>query len=86
MCVPRGIRLNDTFGHAIGDDVPREVASRLGDSVRTYGAVSRYGGEEFLIALNGWRTQMGANRAENIPLAIGERPVVTAPLVRLRFP
>jgi diguanylate cyclase (GGDEF)-like protein len=69
--------VNDTFGRATGDDVLREVASRLGGSVRTYDAVSRYG-EEFLIVLNGCRTQMGANRAENIRLAIGERPVVTA--------
>jgi diguanylate cyclase (GGDEF)-like protein len=46
-------KVNDTFGHATGDDVLREVASRLGGSVRTYDAVSRYR-EEFLIVLNGW--------------------------------
>ena len=63
-------KVNDTFGRATGDDVLREVASRLGGSVRTYDAVSRYG-EEFLIVLNGCRTQMGANRAENIRLARG---------------
>jgi two-component system cell cycle response regulator len=70
--------VNDTFGHATGDEVLREVASRLGDSVRSYDAVSRYGGEEFLIVLSGCHTQMGARRAENIRQAIGERPVVTA--------
>ena len=70
--------MNDTYGHAAGDEVLREIACRLRDSVRTYDAVSRYGGEEFLIVLNGCRTQMGANRAENIRHAIEEPPVETA--------
>jgi diguanylate cyclase (GGDEF)-like protein len=43
--------VNDTFGHIAGDDVLREVASRLTDSVRPYDAVSRYGGEEFLLVM-----------------------------------
>ena len=40
-------KVNGAFGQATSDDVLREVASRPGDSVRTYDAVSRYGGEEF---------------------------------------
>jgi diguanylate cyclase (GGDEF)-like protein len=71
-------KVNDTYGHGTGDEVLREVACRLGDSVRSYDAVSRYGGEEFLIVLNGCRTRMGANRAEAIRRAIHERPVETA--------
>jgi diguanylate cyclase (GGDEF)-like protein len=51
--------VNDTYGHAAGDEVLREIACRLRDSVRTYGAVSRYGGEELLIVLNvRWRLQL----------------------------
>ena len=46
--------------------------------MHTYDAVSRSGGEEFLIVLNGCRTQMGANRAENIRHAIEERQEETA--------
>lgn len=45
--------------------------------MRTYDAVSRYGGEEFLIVLNGCRTQMGAKRAENIRHAVEECAVTT---------
>jgi diguanylate cyclase (GGDEF)-like protein len=41
--------INDTFGHATGDEVLRRVANLLCDSVRTEDIVCRYGGEEFAI-------------------------------------
>jgi len=42
-------KINDTYGHQIGDAVLREVAARLQKVVRRYDVVGRYGGEEFLI-------------------------------------
>ncbi|MDZ4166157.1 MAG: GGDEF domain-containing protein [Coriobacteriia bacterium] len=42
-------KVNDTFGHAVGDSALRQVASILRDAVRTYDVVSRIGGEELLI-------------------------------------
>jgi diguanylate cyclase (GGDEF)-like protein len=44
-------KINDTFGHAAGDEIIRELAARLRDSVRQHDIVGRYGGEEFLIVL-----------------------------------
>jgi diguanylate cyclase (GGDEF)-like protein len=41
--------VNDRFGHARGDHVLREVALRLGRSVRSTDLVARVGGEEFAI-------------------------------------
>lgn len=41
--------INDTFGHAVGDDVLREVVSRSLVAMRPYDTFGRFGGEEFLV-------------------------------------
>jgi diguanylate cyclase (GGDEF)-like protein len=62
--------INDTYGHAIGDDVLRAVAQTLQNTVRRSDFVGRIGGEEFSVFLP--NTQMlGAKQlAENLRLAI----------------
>jgi len=58
--------VNDTLGHAAGDEVLRMVARELGAAVRPYDAVGRYGGEEFLIVAPECGTEDARVLAERI--------------------
>ena len=62
-------RINDEFGHQMGDDVLRLVAARLKSSVRD-GEIARYGGEEFAVILYNKSIQIGRLMAERIRAAI----------------
>lgn len=43
--------VNDSYGHAVGDSVLREVGALLNRKLRPQDTVARYGGEEFLVLL-----------------------------------
>ena len=60
--IDRFKRINDTFGHPVGDRVLREVAACLRESARRTDVIARYGGEEFAIIMEetGWKGAMQA--------------------------
>jgi diguanylate cyclase (GGDEF)-like protein/PAS domain S-box-containing protein len=59
-------RINDTHGHATGDEVIRRLAELLAAAVRSGDAVCRYGGEEFCIVLTGVESEAAARVAERL--------------------
>jgi len=56
--------INTSFGHNVGDAVLREIAERIGGSLRTYDHLGRFGGGEFLAILPGCNLQQATEIAE----------------------
>ena len=65
-------RYNDTYGHQAGDKVLKEVAGVLKDSVYKKDIVIRYGGEEFLILLNGVKKKAAEDICQKIHTKLKE--------------
>jgi diguanylate cyclase (GGDEF)-like protein len=67
--------INDTFGHLAGDGVLCEVAARLRTSTRTYDAVGRFGGDEFLVVVPGCGTAQALAQAERLREVVCAQPI-----------
>jgi diguanylate cyclase (GGDEF)-like protein len=76
-------RVNDTYGHAAGDQVLRAVAGALLESVRPMDLVARVGGEEFAIVLPNCASAFGETVAERIRRRVERMPVPVGPGLRL---
>jgi diguanylate cyclase (GGDEF)-like protein len=63
-------RINDTYGHDVGDRALKEVARVLRESTRSEDLVARYGGEEFILALPSNSMEHAQERAERIRAAL----------------
>lgn len=66
--------INDKFGHDIGDEVLKHIAAILNEEVGEEGLVSRWGGEEFLIALPNYSDKQAIEVFESIRNAIVDNP------------
>ncbi len=69
-------RLNDTWGHAAGDHVLKEVVERFVREGREYDVVGRVGGEEFLMILPRTSLEHAAERAERMRARVARDAVV----------
>lgn len=70
--------INDTYGHAVGDEVLVGVAERLHECCRDHDVVARWGGEEFLLLLT--RTDLAGSLvvAERIRASIAGQPLAAS--------
>jgi diguanylate cyclase (GGDEF)-like protein len=62
--------LNDSRGHAVGDEVLRSVARAIAGAVREHDVPARYGGEEFAVLLRNPTPEVAAEVAERVRVAV----------------
>jgi two-component system, cell cycle response regulator len=63
-------KINDTYGHLVGDAVLRLASERMLSLMRSYDYVGRYGGEEFLIVMQGCERKDAESLAERLRYSI----------------
>ncbi|MEP6945797.1 MAG: GGDEF domain-containing protein [Acidobacteriota bacterium] len=71
-------RFNDTYGHAVGDEVLQEVAVRCKRELRQIDIIGRYGGEEFAVFLPGTDIVGAYVIGERLRNAINSEPFATS--------
>lgn len=75
--------INDRFGHAVGDELLRQIAERLVECLRESDSVARLGGDEFTVILEGGKRVEDAGqvaskilRSIGTPFTVGARELV----------
>ena len=67
-------RVNDQYGHAVGDEVLRRLAGHLRSAFRGEDTVARLGGEEFVVAMLGMRREDAVERLARVLNAFAAAP------------
>ncbi|WP_282155001.1 diguanylate cyclase [Cytobacillus gottheilii] len=68
-------RVNDTYGHTIGDQAIIFVANRIVDTFKDLGFVGRYGGEEFIVVTSHVKEQEVINVANELRKSLHSHPL-----------
>jgi diguanylate cyclase (GGDEF)-like protein len=71
-------RVNDRYGHLVGDEVLRQIAHRFSLSIRAYDVLGRYGGEEFIVASSELNSEPPPQFGERLRLAACSSPISTS--------
>ena len=70
-------KVNDNYGHPVGDEVLRRVARVLAEVARKIDIVARYGGEEFAVVLDGSTAEQARAVGERIRQEVGKLVIDT---------
>ena len=75
-------RINDEYGHLVGDDCLRWASKTMAETLKPHGALlARFGGEEFIAALPGMDREAATAVAERVRIALRHRPCHSGILV-----
>ena len=69
-------KINDSFGHACGDQVLKHIATIVHDTVPEPRLISRIGGEEFMVVCFGYAPPVFYALADTVRLAIADTPLM----------
>ncbi|PWH14030.1 MAG: hypothetical protein DDG60_08840 [Anaerolineae bacterium] len=78
-------QINDTYGHACGDDVLVSFVRRLVADLRTTDHLFRYGGDEFILMLPGIDMTRGPVLVQRLADLVSMTPISTNPLLFISF-
>jgi diguanylate cyclase (GGDEF)-like protein len=68
-------RVNDVFGHAVGDVALKELASAMRETLRGSDVPARFGGEEFVVLLTDTALEGGLSVTERLRERVGRSEV-----------
>ena len=74
--------INDTGGHAIGDEALKAVAKGIASSLRSYDLLGRFGGDEFLLLLPETHARHAIEVADRIRTLLAAAPISFDPALR----
>jgi two-component system cell cycle response regulator len=72
-------RINDTFGHAVGDQVLNRIADCLKTNIRRYNKIGRYGGDEMVVVLPDCQKDHLEKIAERLRASVARHRFKTEP-------
>ena len=78
-------RINDAFGHAVGDNVLVRVSRTVGSRLRNTDVLARWGGEEFMIILPETDLSGAQQAAEDLRMLIADSGNSSEPAVTVSF-
>ncbi len=76
-------KVNDSYGHTVGDQILFQLATMLQDDIRDPDTVGRYGGEEFLVVLPNTRLKQAAEQAARLCKHIRETEIEIGEKIQL---
>jgi len=69
-------KVNDTYGHIVGDIVLKEVVKRIENNLRNEDILCRYGGDEFAVIVRDYKYGFVKITAERIRLLFDGKPII----------